>query len=192
MATIVISYGRGDRPLVRGLVKLLRAGLHGIDRAVYWDDDFEPGESWFDQIEAEIRVTPKLFVMWCEHSASSAQVRRELDVALAYQKRLVPVLLDSTPLMERLAGIHAIDLRQTVKHGSKAVADEPAASVPVGGEPDDPFLSYKHNDMTWLFSAEAFESRSPMYRRLALTALRPVLAIFASTLMDEGVRPLRD
>jgi hypothetical protein len=47
VAILVISYSSDDLLQVRALVKLLRAGLVGIDRAVFWDDGFEPGEPWF-------------------------------------------------------------------------------------------------------------------------------------------------
>ena len=115
-AILVVSYSRADQMQVRALVKLLRAGLVGIERAVFWDEDFEPGEPWFQQMEARIDAAKQLFVFWCSHSATSTQVRREVDYALSRKKRTVPVLLDDTPLSERLATVHGIDLRDAISH----------------------------------------------------------------------------
>ena len=82
VAVLVISYARPDREIVRPLVRLLRSALTGIERAVYWDDDFEPGQPWFEQIKSHIVAAQQLFVFWCNHSATSAQVRREFEYAI--------------------------------------------------------------------------------------------------------------
>jgi TIR domain len=87
MAVLVISYSRDDQPQVRALVSLLKAGLRDIDRAVYWDEQFEPGEPWFQQLRAHIDASPQLFVFWCYHSGISEQVKREFTYALAKKKR---------------------------------------------------------------------------------------------------------
>jgi len=98
-------------------VSLLRSALRDIDKAVYWDDDFEAGDAWFEQMTRHIDTTPQLFVFWCRHAAESAQVRREFMYAFEREKRVVPVLLDDAPLAEELAAIHGIDLRGAVTHG---------------------------------------------------------------------------
>jgi hypothetical protein len=133
VAVLVISYSRDDQALVRGLVKFLRAALRGIDRTVFWDDDFEPGEEWFAQIAAAIDDAQTLFVAWCSHSAISQQVAREIDYAFEHSCRVVPVLLDNTPLSSRLAPIQGIDLRQTVVHDVHGINP----SYPYSG-PSDP------------------------------------------------------
>jgi hypothetical protein len=117
MAVIVISYSRADRPIVHGLVALLRTGLRGLRKAVFWDEDFTPGEEWFQQIAVQIDKADQLFVFWCRHSARSRQVQREVNYALRKKRRVVPVLLDSSALMKRLTKIHAIDLRG-FEHGA--------------------------------------------------------------------------
>jgi len=129
MALLVISYSRDDQPQVRALVSLLRAGLRDIERAVYWDEQFEPGEPWFDQLKAYIDAAPQLFVFWCVHANTSPQVRREFTYALAKDKRVVPVLLDDTPLAAELAPIHGIDLRGAIRHGRKMGAGAIRAAV---------------------------------------------------------------
>jgi hypothetical protein len=122
MAVLVISYSRADQPQVRALVSLLSAGLRDVERAVYWDEQFEPGEPWFEQLKGYIDASPQLFVFWCAHSQTSPQVRREFSYALATDKRVVPVLLDDTPLVAELEAIHGIDLRGAIRHGGRTRA----------------------------------------------------------------------
>ena len=121
MAVLVISYSRIDQPQVRAVVKLLQGALGTIEKTVFWDDDFEPGESWFQQISESIDGAQQLFVFWCSHSASSKQVKREFLYAIGKNKRVVPVLLDSTPLANELKEIAGIDLRTTFRHGKRHV-----------------------------------------------------------------------
>jgi hypothetical protein len=117
MAMLVISYSRVDQAQVRALVSLLRGGLRTVEKAVYWDDQFEPGDPWFEQLKTHIDAAPQLFVFWCDHSSASEQVRREFTYAISRHKRVVPVLLDDTPLAAELKQIHGIDLRGAVRHG---------------------------------------------------------------------------
>src|SRR5829696_8506234 len=120
MATLVVSYSRIDRTQVRAVVALLKAALRGIDNAVFWDEDFEPGDPWFEQICQHIDAAPQLFVFWCEHAATSEQVRREFSYAMQRGKRVVPVLMDNTALLPELAPIHGIDLRGALQHSASA------------------------------------------------------------------------
>ena len=121
MAILVISYSRIDQPQVRAVVKLLQSALGTIEKTVFWDDDFEPGEPWFQQISESIDSAQQLFVFWCSHSASSEQVKREFLYAIGKNKRVVPVLLDSTPLANELKEIAGIDLRTMFRHGKRRV-----------------------------------------------------------------------
>jgi hypothetical protein len=111
MPVLVISYSREDQPQVRALVSLLKAAFRGIEKAVYWDGEFEPGDPWFEQIKQHIDAAPQLFVFWCRHSAASPHVKREFVYAFRWSKIVVPILLDNTPLAPELTRIHGIDLR---------------------------------------------------------------------------------
>jgi hypothetical protein len=119
MALLVISYSRVDQPQVVALVRFLQGAYRGIEKAVYWDGDFEPGEPWFEQMKRYIDASPQLFVFWCVHSSSSEQVRREFAYALEQKKRVVPILVDDTRLVPELAAIHGIDLRGALQHSAK-------------------------------------------------------------------------
>jgi hypothetical protein len=141
MATLVISYSRVDRPLVRMLVRLLRAGLREVDRAVFWDDDIAAGERWRETFQHEVEKTGQLFVMWCTHSAASRQVTSEYTFALEHLVRIVPVLLDDTPLAEALAPFNAVDLRR-LRHFDAPLNDAPVVprrDRPRSGLPDSPY-----------------------------------------------------
>lgn len=83
MGALVISYSRTNQTQVRAIVSLLRAALRDIEKAVFWDGDFEPGDPWFEQLKGHIDAAPQLFVFWCDHSAASAQVTREFSYALS-------------------------------------------------------------------------------------------------------------
>src|SRR4030095_3894957 len=106
-----------DQAQVREVVALLQAALQSlVDKAVFWDGRLDPGDTWFEQLKSHIDLAPQLFVFWCSHAKSSKEVRREFLYALEKNKRVVPVLLDNTPLSTELAPIHGIDLRSAVRH----------------------------------------------------------------------------
>lgn len=129
MAMLVISYSRVDRSQVRGIVSLLRGAMRGIvDHAVFWDGQLEPGDLWFDEIRKHIDAAPQLFVFWCAHASASAEVRREFLYAVEQKKRVIPVLLDDTPLAAELAPISGIDLRGVVRHGEAALVPSRAVT----------------------------------------------------------------
>ena len=118
MRLLVISYSRVHLGQMRHLVSMIRAVLQGVDKAVYWDQEIEPGVEWFDELKGSIDASSQLFVFWCAHSAASREVRREFAYAFRRRKRVVPVLLDSTPLPPRLAANQWVDFRRVVKHPS--------------------------------------------------------------------------
>lgn len=97
------------------LVSLLRDSLGHLE-AVFWDDDFMPGKRWLEQFRGAIRNSPKLYVIWCAHSAASEYVQREYRFAIRLKKRVVPVLVDGTPLPRALSAIQGIDLRGLLRH----------------------------------------------------------------------------
>jgi hypothetical protein len=113
------------------MVLLLRAGIPTIRRGVFWNEDFEPGEEWFNQFTAELLQANRMFVFWCAHALDSEQVFRAYDFALSHSCVVVPILLDETPLPDALKSIHAVDLREMFRHDllppetTKSVIREP-------------------------------------------------------------------
>lgn len=103
---IFISYSRTDFNMVKALVSLVEAS----DIDVFIDiDDIKYGERWESVIEDRIKNADKIFIFWSERAAQSDFIRQEYLVALKIpQIKIVPVLLDETPLPSELSQFQAI------------------------------------------------------------------------------------
>ena len=107
-AHIFVSYSRIDEALVTPIVQVMRA----IGAGVFQDIDSVPyGDRWRPCIEDSIDRATVVLVFWCAHARDSQEVRNECKRAIGASKRVVPTLLDDTPLEESLAEYQAIDLR---------------------------------------------------------------------------------
>lgn len=108
---IFASYSRHDAPLVRHLVALLRA----VETPVFLDQDTIPaGAQWRVEIASALETCKTVLVFWCAHAAASEEVSREYRRAIALEKRVVPVLMDSVSLPEALGLFQGVDLRHAV------------------------------------------------------------------------------
>jgi hypothetical protein len=141
MAAVVLSYSRADHKLVYELVRLLRAAFQ-INEAVFWDNDIPPGDPWYDSLQVHIEAAGQLFVLWCGHSATSPQVRREYVFALERHIRTVPVLLDDTPLCADLAPLQGVDIRGMFHH--ERVSVTPGLAGGAMAEPSDMHFAYDY------------------------------------------------
>ena len=113
MAGGVLIYCHAHRNAVGTVKKLLAIPSQAL---IYWDGDFTPGDDWFEHIAALIRDTDQLLVFWCSHAAQSPNVRREYEYGLSIGKRVVPVLLDDSPLVAAFVGLQMVDLREAIGH----------------------------------------------------------------------------
>lgn len=69
-----------------------------------------PGELWREHMAREIGRARTVLVLWSAAAAGSAELQTELRIAYANRRaRLVPVLLDATPMPAELGARHAID-----------------------------------------------------------------------------------
>jgi len=182
MATLVVSYSSVDRPVIAAVVSLLCSASPNIDKAVYWDGELEPGLSWFDQIKHHIDASPSLFVFWCHHASGSNEVKREFNYAFQKRKRVVPVLMDDTPLSNPLARMHGIDLRSAIRHSlaessgrktSPLIATGTTISSPQrpGADDDSPIIFDRTNQNWsggWTSDASSSQS-SPSVGRIDIT-----------------------
>jgi len=110
---LFISYSHVDAPLVKPFVDFLRAFTRG---AVFRDQDsIPPGERWTVSIARAIDEADRVCVFWCRHAAGSDEVRREYRAAIGAGKRVVPTLLDSTPLPPELGAFQWCDMREAVR-----------------------------------------------------------------------------
>ncbi|MCJ7482894.1 MAG: toll/interleukin-1 receptor domain-containing protein [Thermodesulfovibrionales bacterium] len=107
---IFISHNKRDRDTARNLALSLVAENLSI-----WYDEWEitAGDSIIAQINAGLASCTHFLIIWSRNAAKSHWVRRELSSTLARSiqigtPRLIPILLDRTPLPELLADIKAI------------------------------------------------------------------------------------
>lgn len=92
MATVFLSYSRGDEPRVR----LLASALERAGHIVWWDKHIPGGDEYANAIEKALETADAVVVAWSEASVKSAWVRDEA-AAGRDSGRLVPVTLDGCP-----------------------------------------------------------------------------------------------
>ncbi len=105
-AQTTVLYSRLDTPQALRALALARVyDRAGIDLAV------QPGAQWRPTIAAAICRSRAVLVLWSAHAAASAELAQELATARQCRARLVPLLLDNTPLPAGLAELQAVDWR---------------------------------------------------------------------------------
>lgn len=104
---IFVSYAREDGPRVRPVVQELQR----LKYRVFFDvESIQIGENWKERLEQSIRASRVQLLCWSA-SATSDVIRFEYLKAEGLGKKVVPWLLDDTPLPEmlELQGITATD-----------------------------------------------------------------------------------
>jgi TIR domain len=110
--SVFVSYSSRDDPAVTALIRLLAA----TGASAFKDtQSIMPGDAWREIVFAGIRDAETTLVFWSSNSSTSEEVEKEWKLALDLGKRVIPVVLDSTPLPPDLEEIQAIDLRAVVK-----------------------------------------------------------------------------
>lgn len=103
--TVFVSYSRKDSDRIQQAVALLEAGGARVFRDI---DDIEFGDDWEEVITRKLQECERVMIFWSANAKASEWVGREYSIALTQQKRMVPVLLDSTPLPPELSRYHAL------------------------------------------------------------------------------------
>jgi hypothetical protein len=125
-ASVFACYCRRDKDLVRHLVAFVAAA----QVMVFRDEDSIPvGHNWRNAIAGALAKCERVFVFWCAHAANSSEVEGEYTAAIALGKRVIPVLIDSTPLPEGLCELQALDMRGLLAQSHDAKLDELAVYV---------------------------------------------------------------
>jgi hypothetical protein len=109
MAQIFISYARKDAKFVLQLAQDFRR--RGVDP---WVDqlDLALGEGrWDDQIEIALKTCPYLLVVLSPASASSQNVKDEINFALDEGKTIIPIVYQDCEVPFRIRRFHHIDFR---------------------------------------------------------------------------------
>lgn len=103
-ALTVLLYAHADAAAVDRARQLARA----YDR-VWLDRDLQPGEPWRPAIGGRICRADLVLVAWSQYAAGSVELASEWRTALSCSRRVVPLLLDGTPLPPDLAARQAIN-----------------------------------------------------------------------------------
>ncbi len=107
MADIFISYAREDRDTAVRIAQ----GLSAMGLDAFWDTEIPPGQTWADYIEAKLVNSKAAIVLWSAHSTRSHYVREEARIARD-KSRLIPALIEATPLPFGFGEVQAADLTQ--------------------------------------------------------------------------------
>jgi hypothetical protein len=123
---IFISYSHRDAEFVKLMVEFLRpAGAR-----VFWDEDnIRLGKKWAVVITTAIRGCRLMYLFWCSHSSTSQEVKKEYEAAVSLEKDIVPILLDNTPLPERLKQFQWLDFRDITGRQHNVIPDQAGSKV---------------------------------------------------------------
>ena len=103
-----VSYSTADRRFVEPIVQVLRTATTDVflDR-----DSIAPGDKWKDVLTERLQTADTLVLFWSHNAEKSKWVTREWHTAAGAGKRILPVLIDDTPLPEALGDFQWIDFR---------------------------------------------------------------------------------
>jgi hypothetical protein len=104
---IFVSYSRKDIQLVAPLVQLLRI----TNNDIFQDINIPPGNRWRGFIVNSIQDCEIFLLFWCRHSLSSKEVKNEYELALDFDKMIVPVRIDDAEIPPLIAEYQYIDMR---------------------------------------------------------------------------------
>jgi hypothetical protein len=105
MSDIFISYKREEQEVARRLADAFEA----FGWEVWWDPKLRAGEHFDDVIEAALKTSKCVVVLWSRAAVESRYVKDEASQALKFDK-LVPVRLDDAEPPFRFQGLHTISL----------------------------------------------------------------------------------
>lgn len=96
-----VSYAHDDKSEVLPFVRLMQAWGY----RVWFDDNLTAGSKWSDALEQQIRDAWLVIVFLSATSAQREWVQREIRLAHASGRRILPMPLDSAPVPPPLAAI---------------------------------------------------------------------------------------
>jgi TIR domain len=121
---IFLSYSRADTERVAPL----RDALRQLGYRVFFDtQSIDPGEQWKQRLERSIQASRTLVLCWSQNTRGSEYITFEYSRAEALHRRVLPWLLDKTPLpaMLEIQGVTATDPAQA------AALLKPALGMPL-------------------------------------------------------------
>jgi TIR domain len=131
MPRVFLSYTRADLDLVHPLEQALAA--QGVS---IWRDQHSiyGGEQWPKAIGEAIAATDAIILVWSANSAQSHFIEFEWTTALALKKRIIPCLLDDTPLPPSLRAINGIFCQDVDAAVVKILQSMPMTAAPTAPE----------------------------------------------------------
>ena len=106
---VFLSYGRQDTAYVQDLHNRLEAE----QVEVWWDQKQPSGCDWSEQLFTWVTSADAVVVIVSQHSTKSLWVKNEVYVALRYERRVIPVMLEHAAggLLMLIASLQWIDVR---------------------------------------------------------------------------------
>ncbi|MBI1393967.1 MAG: SUMF1/EgtB/PvdO family nonheme iron enzyme [Alphaproteobacteria bacterium] len=105
MTDIFISYSRNDRDIVSKMA----AALAGEGFNVWWDTEIPPGSTFSEVIDARLKESDCVLVVWSMSSVRSNWVQEEADDGMQ-SGRLIPVMIDPIELPRGFKRVQTADL----------------------------------------------------------------------------------
>ncbi len=91
---IFVCYGHADADAVYSEL----SWLHGDGFHIWYDEGIEPGVSWRDEVASSIMQSSLFLIFISPNSVLSPVCLQELNLALTYERKILAVHLDETPL----------------------------------------------------------------------------------------------
>ncbi len=126
MARIFISYSRKDTDQLRELARALEAAGH----SVWWDvRSIQAGADWQRAIDTGIVDSDAVVLLLSAHSVASEWVTKELEIARAKHKAILPVRIDEIdakdfPEFIRDENIHVLEAHPDLASGFVRLTDD--------------------------------------------------------------------
>jgi hypothetical protein len=110
--SVFVSYSSKDRALVEPLQAIIALSA---GKVFYDHYSLVPGENWRLSIARSIKDCDLFLLFWSENASESEEVKKEFTAAFEANKKVVPILIDETPLMGRLTNLHGIWLGRAIE-----------------------------------------------------------------------------
>jgi hypothetical protein len=136
MSKIFISYSRQSEPIT----KTLAQDMDDLGHIVWYDQELSGGQSWWDQILANIRDCDIFVMVLDPRSITSVACKREYGYASELGKPILPVLVSSevsvSLLPPALSKIQMVDYRNRDTNAAFKLARSLASIPPARPMPD--------------------------------------------------------
>ncbi len=110
--SIFISYSRIDNSYADWVYDF----LSNEGQKVFLDrESLSPGANWLAITEKNIISSEVVILLWSIHSASSTMVMHEVTMTLMNKRKIIPCIIDDTPLSPLIKNIQAIKFSKTDK-----------------------------------------------------------------------------